>query len=119
MTQAKVPQSISGVPARWGRFTAPQLGWLVIAAVPLYISFHAHLPLLPVFLGSSPWVAGATAMAFGRRQGRRLDAFTADWALFRLHRKRFDHPDSETTPRDAKFVVVDASEPRSLPWAQS
>lgn len=119
MTQAEVPQPISAIPARWGRFTAAQLGWMVIAVCPLYISIRAHLPALPMLLATSPWITSATAMAFGRLQGRRLDAFTADWVLYRLQRKRLDHPDSGPNISDRSFVVVDRAQCRPIPWDRS
>ena len=28
--QAEIPQAISGTAMRWGTFTAPQLGWLLV-----------------------------------------------------------------------------------------
>jgi hypothetical protein len=109
--QAEIPQSISGTPTRWGAFTAPQLGWIAVGACLPYLLLRCHLevPLLLVF--STPWLAAALVLAFGRYEGRRLDAWTTDWLAFLLQPHRLHHPGSPTTPH--AYVEVDSDGPVS------
>jgi hypothetical protein len=117
--EAEVPQPISNLPSRWGSFTGSQLGWLATAAVPPYICLHLHLAVMLTLLGCAPWIAAATALAFGRREGRRLDAFAGDWLQFQLQPKLLRHPDGARPVPGAEFHEVDggAGPSGSLPWS--
>jgi len=105
--QAEVPQPISSLPARWGMFTLAQLGWLAVAALPPYLGLRLHLDAVVVLAGSSPWVAAAVALGFGRREGRRLDAFAGDWCLFLAQPRRLTHPGAARGSADDRFQLVD------------
>lgn len=107
---AEVPQPISTVPSRWAGFTASQLGWLAVGAMLPYLGGRVGLPA-PAEAGFAiPWAATAVAMAFGRWQGRGLDAFLADALLFRLQHHRLEHPGST-----GGFRAVDRGR-GAIPW---
>ena len=116
MTQAEVPQPISSLPTRWGSFTGHQLTWLGLAAVPPYLLLRAHLPLAATALATIPWSLVATVVAFGRYRGRQIDDFLGDWALFQIHPKVMEHPDSNILAPEVQFTAVDSHGLTSLPW---
>jgi hypothetical protein len=108
---------ISAMPTRWGMFTGHQLAWMGAAGLPVYWLLRAHLPVevaLPVCL---PWLVAATALAFGRCQGRALDAFLGDWALFRVQPKSLLHPDLVPDGGEVRFTPIDRGERTALPWS--
>jgi hypothetical protein len=115
--EAEVPQPISSLPSRWGSFTGSQLGWLAVAAIPPYTCLRLHLAVVVALAGCAPWIAAATALAFGRREGRRLDAFVGDLLLFQFQPKVLSHPDAvrEGPGRDFQLVDRGASRPAALP----
>ena len=117
--EAEVPQPISNLPSRWGSFTGSQLSWLAAAAVPPYICLRLHLAVALTLIGCAPWIAATTALAFGRREGRRLDAFAGDWLQFQLQPKLLRHPDGARLVPGAEFHPVDGGQgrSRSLPWS--
>ncbi|NNM97334.1 MAG: hypothetical protein HKL89_06995 [Candidatus Dormibacteraeota bacterium] len=118
--QAEVPQPISSLPARWGMFTIAQMGWLALAALPPYLGLRIHLDAVLVLAASAPWVAAAMALAFGRREGRRLDAFAGDWCLYLLQARSLTHPgDAPDRTRD-RFQAVDqpVAAPGQLRWSR-
>jgi hypothetical protein len=125
--QAEIPQAISGTPMRWGGFTAPQLGWIAVGATLPYLLLRCHLGAPVILLSSTPWLGAALAYAFGRCEGRRLDAWTVDWLAFLVQPHRLCHPQAAATNNRSSFYVeVDPegsrteSGPRakasSLPW---
>jgi hypothetical protein len=125
--QAEIPQSISATPVRWGAFTTPQLGWLVMGSALPYLLLRCHLGLSLILLPSTPWLGAALAFAFGRYEGRRLDAWTADWLLFLVQPHRLHHPQAGASHHGfSRYVEVDTSrveleggptgKVRSLPW---
>jgi hypothetical protein len=126
MTQAEVPQPISGVPLRWGGFTGRQLTWLGVAAALPYLLLRWQVPLELVLVATAPWLAAGITFAFGRCEGRRLDAWVGDWVLFRAQPHHLRHPGSPPCPT---YVVVDSAavvtrlegSPTSdpLPWVTS
>jgi hypothetical protein len=117
--EAEVPQPISSLPSRWGSFTGSQLSWLAVAAIPPYTCLHLHLAVVVALVGCSPWIAAAMALAFGRREGRRLDAFVGDWLLFQFQPKVLNHPDAVREDPGRGFELVDKGASRSgaLPWS--
>ncbi len=96
-------------------FTGHQLTWLAAALLPLYVLLRAHLALQAALPLCLPWLATATAMAFGRCRGRALDAFAGDWALFQLQPKALTHPGSRPGP--ALFTPIDRLDRGALPWS--
>lgn len=127
MTQADVHQPISGVPIRWGGFTGRQLVWLGVGAALPYLLLRLELPMAGVIPPSLPWLAAAVTLAFGRCEGRRLDAWVGDWLWFRAQPRHLTHPAfSAPAKRTAPYVVVDSSGPTEklpsslgsgpLPW---
>lgn len=108
--QAEVPQPISTIPSRWAGFTAPQLGWLALGAALPYAGDRIGLTPIALLGAGVPWAAAAVAMAFGRWQGRGLDAFVGDALLFRLQRHRLEHPGS-----GRGFRAVDRGA-GAIPW---
>jgi hypothetical protein len=125
--QAEIPQSISGTPMRWGAFTSPQLGWLGVGAALPYLLLRWHLGPPLILLPSTPWLATALLFGFCRHEGRRLDAWAADWMAFLLQPHRLHHPHTVASARTSRnYVEVDAgvsiaqtdpmTEVRSLPW---
>jgi hypothetical protein len=116
MTEAEVPQPISSLPTRWGSFTGHQLSWLGLAAAPPYLLLRAHLPLLEVAIIATPWALTASVIAFGRYRGRQIDHFLGDWAMFHLHPRVMDHPDSGGRSREVQFTSVDSQGMAPLPW---
>lgn len=87
-------------------FTTAQLGWLGVGAALPYLLLRLHLALVPVLGASSPWLATALAVGFGRREGRRLDAFAGDWVLFQLQPRHLVHPGEAASTADP-FQPVD------------
>ncbi|HVC38729.1 MAG TPA: PrgI family protein [Candidatus Dormibacteraeota bacterium] len=124
MTSAEVPQPISSVPVRWGGFTAHQLGWLAAGAAMPYLLLRLHLSPAGAFGPSAPWLGTAVCFAFGRSEGRRLDAWVGDWVWFKLQPHRLSHPDAlASLPPAAGYVPVDRplrdagrGTTASLPW---
>jgi hypothetical protein len=110
--QAEVPQPISGVPLRWGGFTARQLGWLGTGAALPYFLLRLQLPPELALASSSPWLGAALLFAFARREGRQLDSWVGDWLRFRLQPHRLRHPES---PLADAYVSIDAEVRPSLP----
>jgi hypothetical protein len=107
--QAEIPQPISGVPLRWGGFTTRQLSWLGVGAALPYLLLRLQLaPELALF-SSAPWLSAALLFAFGRREGRRLDAWVLDWMWFKVQPRHLSHPGSvaATSTADA-YVTVDS-----------
>ncbi|MGA2872750.1 MAG: hypothetical protein ABSF27_04085 [Candidatus Dormibacteria bacterium] len=93
--QAEIPQSIFGTPMRWGRFTTPQLGWLVVGAALPYLLLRLRLEPSLALLASLPWLISAVTLAFGRHEGRHLDAWVGDWVAFRFQPHQLHHPGLE------------------------
>ncbi|MFZ0994584.1 MAG: hypothetical protein WAO09_01190 [Candidatus Dormiibacterota bacterium] len=122
--QTEIPQSISGTPTRWGAFTAPQLGWIAIGAALPYLLLRCHLTAPLLLILSTPWLAAALVFAFGRYEGRRLDAWTTDWLVFLVQPHHLHHPDPAALGRPYFEVDSEAlgSQTRptyevcSLPW---
>ncbi|MGH7643658.1 MAG: PrgI family protein [Candidatus Dormibacteria bacterium] len=125
--QAEVPQPISGVPLRWGGFTVRQLGWIAIGAALPYVLLRLQLAPEVALAAPAPWLVVALCFAVGRREGRQLDSWVADWLRFRLQPRRLRHPGKQTTStRREAFIAVDqgiAAEragrlpgARTLPW---
>jgi hypothetical protein len=122
--QAEIPQSISGTPTRWGAFTAPQLGWIAVGAALPYLLLRCHVGVPLLVILSTPWLAAALAFAFGRCEGRRLDAWTMDWLAFLVQPHHLHHPEAaapgrpyiEIDPDRLISEVAPISEVRSLPW---
>jgi hypothetical protein len=122
--QAEIPQPISGTPTRWGAFTAPQLAWIAVGVALPYLLLRCHLGVPLLLILSTPWLATALVLAFGRYEGRRLDAWTTDWLAFLFQPHRLQHPDTLATRRPyvevdsdgLKSEFVPVSEGRSLPW---
>jgi hypothetical protein len=106
--EAEIPQSISGTPTRWGGFTAPQLGWIAVGAALPYLLLRCHLGVPLLLILSTPWLAAALVFAFGRYEGRRLDAWTTDWVAFLFQPHRLHHPDNSGARRP--YVEVDSDE---------
>jgi hypothetical protein len=102
--QAEIPQPISGVPLRWGGFTGRQLGWLGAGAALPYLLLRLQLSPELALASSAPWLAIGVLLAFGRREGRRLDCWIGDWLWFKLQPHRLRHPGSSTVDR---YVAVD------------
>ncbi|MHB1526244.1 MAG: hypothetical protein ACYDEA_11115 [Candidatus Dormibacteria bacterium] len=105
--EAEVPQPISSLPSRWGMFTLAQLGWLAVAMVPPYLGLRLHLAAALALGASAPWVAAALALGFGRREGRRLDAFAGDWFLYQLQPRLLTHPEDGGPASEDRFQPVD------------
>lgn len=118
--QAEVPQPISSLPSRWGMFTIAQLGWLAMAALPPYLGLRLHLAAAVALGVSAPWVAAAVTLAFGRREGRRLDAFAGDWFLFLLQPRTLTHPEDGEKASQDRFQPVDhpREAPETLRWSR-
>lgn len=125
--QAEIPQAISGITMRWGAFTAPQLGWIAVGAALPYLLLRCHLGVPLILLPSTPWLVAAVVFGFGRYEGRRLDAWTADWLAFLVQPHRLRHPQAAATDdRSSFYVEVDPERSRtesgpiakasSLPW---
>ncbi|MFZ0168601.1 MAG: hypothetical protein WAL64_04145 [Candidatus Dormiibacterota bacterium] len=125
--QAEIPHPISGTAMRWGAFTAPQLGWLAVGAALPYLLLRSHLGISLILLASTPWLGSALVFAFGRCEGRRLDAWTADWLAFLVQPHRLRHPQRAAIDHRSRcYVEVDPegwrteSDPMatagSLPW---
>ncbi len=117
MAPTEIPMPISAMPTRWGMFTGHQLTWMGAGGLPLYVLLRAHVPLGEALPGCVPWLVTATALAFGRCQGRALDAFLGDWAMFRAQPKTLLHPELRPTPRTPQFVQVDGHDRTVLPWS--
>lgn len=121
--QAEIPQPISGVPLRWGGFTGRQLAWLGAGAALPYLLLRLQLSPELALVSSAPWLAVAVLLAFGRREGRRLDSWIGDWLWFRFQPHHLRHPESSTVDR---YVAVDPEVRRfesdaplqapALPW---
>ncbi len=109
---------ISAMPTRWGLFTGHQLGWMGAGALPVYVLLRAHLAAAEALLAGSPWLLAASALAFGRCQGRALDAFLGDWARFQIQPKVLLHPELFRVPDSARFTPVDARHRSALPWTR-
>jgi hypothetical protein len=77
---------------RWGRFTTPQLSWLAVGAALPYLLLRLRLEPSLALLASLPWLVSALMLAFGRREGRRLDAWVGDWVAFRFQPHQLGHP---------------------------
>jgi hypothetical protein len=125
--QAEIPQPISGTPMRWGAFTTPQLGWIALGAALPFVLLRCHLGVSLILPPSIPWLGTALAFAFGRYEGRRLDAWTADWLLFLVQPHRLHHPRAAAADHGvSRYVEVDPkglrpesgpiAKVRSLPW---
>lgn len=130
MTQAEVPQPISGVPLRWSGFTSRQLSWLGLGAAWPYLLLRGQVPLEVLILASAPWVGACVTLAFGRCEGRRLDAWLGDWVWFRAQPRHLHHPGSRPGTPYMAYVVVDQavregsleappSAATPLPWVTS
>ncbi|MGH7639840.1 MAG: PrgI family mobile element protein [Candidatus Dormibacteria bacterium] len=121
--QAEVPQPISAVPLRWGGFTGRQLAWLAAGAALPYILLRAHLGLAPALGLPAPWMGAALALAYGRHEGRQLDAWVGDWIRFQLGPRRLAHPGATRTlaGQIAPFVPVDGVDlaPVRRPWPET
>ncbi|HVB53606.1 MAG TPA: PrgI family protein [Candidatus Acidoferrales bacterium] len=106
--QAEVPQPISGVPLRWGGFTARQLGWLGVGAALPYLLLRLQIPPELALVSSGPWLGMALLFAFGRREGRPLDSWVGDWLWFKLQPHHLRHPGSlAASGRSGTYVAVD------------
>ncbi|MGH7611352.1 MAG: PrgI family protein [Candidatus Dormibacteria bacterium] len=118
MSQAQVPQPISSIPARWGAFTGPQLAWLAAGALPGYVVLRLGLPLWAAVLLAVPVLGTAAALAFGRREGRPLDAWAGDWLAYQGQPHELVHPAAAPSQgwRDVPRERVPAPAP-SLPWS--
>lgn len=127
MTQAEIPQPIGATPTRWGGFTTVQLSWIGLGAALPYLLLRLHLSPLPALVISTPWLALALIFAFGRRDGRRMDAWVGDWVVFKFQPHLLRHPGVPTASRSPSgYVDVDrgstppelGSPPESaaLPW---
>lgn len=125
--QAEIPQPISATPMRWGAFTTPQLGWLAVGSALPYLLLRCHLGVSLILLPSTPWLGVALAFAFGAYEGRRLDAWTADWLLFLVQPHRLYHPQALASDQGfSRYVEVDdamvgpesgpTAKVSSLPW---
>jgi hypothetical protein len=77
------------------------------------------LAVVVALVGCAPWIAAATALAFGRREGRRLDAFVGDWLLFLFQPRVLSHPDAAREDPQRGFQLVDSGSgrPGALPWS--
>ncbi len=108
MSQAEIAAPIGSVPARWAGLTTVQLGWLACSASLPYLLARLHLPLPLLLLASLPWVAAGLCLAVCRCEGRRLDAWIADWIAFRFQPKSLQHPETAPTALAARaYVSVD------------
>ncbi|MGC1183768.1 MAG: hypothetical protein WBA31_01270 [Candidatus Dormiibacterota bacterium] len=131
MTQAEVSQPISGVPLRWSGFTSRQLSWLGLGLALPYLLVRGQVPLDLLILASVPWLGTFATLAFGRCEGRRLDAWIGDWVWFLAQPCHLHHPGSESRATQfTAYVAVDAAMPSgsleappptaaSLPWVTS
>ena len=117
MAPTEVPMPISAMPTRWGMFTGHQLAWMGAAGLPVYLLLRAHLALDAALPACLPWLVTATALAFGRCQGRALDAFLGDWAMFRVQPKTLLHPELVPDPGEPRFTPVDGRDRTVLPWS--
>lgn len=88
-------------------FTIAQMGWLALAALPPYLGLRLHADAVLVLSASAPWVAAAMALAFGRREGRRLDAFAGDFCLYLLQPRSLTHPGDRPRRTRDRFQAVD------------
>ncbi|HEY6537641.1 MAG TPA: PrgI family protein [Candidatus Dormibacteraeota bacterium] len=109
MTQAEVPQPISGIPMRWGGLTGQQLGWFGIGAILPYLLLRLRVPPELALLLSGPWIGTAVTLAFGRREGRRLDAWISDWIWFQTQPHRLLHPALQDHLDLGRYQQIDAS----------
>ncbi|HVB14430.1 MAG TPA: PrgI family protein [Candidatus Dormibacteraeota bacterium] len=127
MMQAEVPLPISGVPLRWGGFTARQLGWLGVGAALPYFLLRLQIPPELALGSSAPWLGSALLFAFGRREGRQLDLWVGDWLWFKVQPQRLRHPGLQSAAGGTGgYVAVDEEVPTaqlelappasSLPW---
>ncbi|MGH7667469.1 MAG: PrgI family mobile element protein [Candidatus Dormibacteria bacterium] len=106
--QAEVPQPISAVPLRWGGFTSRQLAWVGAGALLPYLLLRAHLAMELALALAAPWLAASLLFAFGRREGRPLDAWVGDWVWFAFQPHRLQHPGAAPRRTHAgTFVSVD------------
>lgn len=117
MTDAEIPQPISSLPARWAGLTTGQLAWLAVGGLAPMAGVRLHLALAALGAVSAPWVLACAGLGFGRRRGRRLDAYLVDAALFRLQPHELLHP--EAARGRGRFREVDCARavPKTLPWA--
>ncbi len=112
--QAEVPQPISTLPTRWGSFTGVQLFWLGAGALPPYLLLRARLPLVLVLVVAAVSVGAGAILAFGHREGRRLDGWLLDWLQFQFQVRQLAHPGHD---RRYHLVDIPREEPHSpLPW---
>lgn len=121
---AEVLQPISSVPLRWGGFTVQQLVWLGVGASLPYLLLRVQVVPELAILGSLPWLAAALTLAFGRREGRRLDSWVGDWLWFQLQPHQLRHPGTlETGSAEPLYVSIDSqigpAEPKVLPGARA
>ena len=126
--QAEVTQPISGIPLRWGGFTARQLGWLGTGAALPYLLLRLQVAPELALASSAPWLGTALIFAFGRREGRRLDSWVEDWLWFKLQPHHLRHPgrlaadvyvavDSELQPTEPELLRSSGALPWTGPWS--
>ena len=96
------------------------------AALP-YLLLRCHLGVSLILLASTPWLGSALVFAFGRCEGRRLDAWAADGLAFLVQPHHLRHPQMAAIDHRSRcYVEVDPegrrteSDPMatasSLPW---